>query len=203
MSPNTLLLFAVLPLVLTPGPDMLFVISQSLTGGPSAVLRANAGILAGYAVHAVLAALGVAAIVAASPMLFEAARWAGVIYIGYLAARLIHSACRPGGLTVDPAPPGAIYRRAFFSSFLNPKTLLVYFAILPGHIDPSHSVAEQAAALSLVFVLLCGVVYGAAGMFFAKAFAGGALTERGRRSLNGVAGALLAIAALRLATVRD
>ncbi len=201
MSVQTLLLFAaaVLPLVLTPGPDMLFVISQGLSGGPGAALKANLGILFGYAAHAALAALGVAAVVAASPTAFELIRWAGVLYIGYLATRMIISAFRPGGLVLGAASPGAVYRRAFLSSFLNPKTLLVYFAVLPSFIDPAKGVAAQATALSLLFVLLCGLVYGLAGVLIARAARNGVFSERGRRSLDGAAGGLLAFSAVRLA----
>ena len=60
MPVHTIALFAaaVLPLVITPGPDMLFVMSQGVSGGRSAALKAVAGVLLGYAVHAVLAAMG-------------------------------------------------------------------------------------------------------------------------------------------------
>lgn len=69
MSASTLLMFAVavLPLVCTPGPDLLFVASQALTGGHRSALRANVGVIAGYVVHAILGGMGVAAVVAASP----------------------------------------------------------------------------------------------------------------------------------------
>src|ERR1700746_2944271 len=97
---HTIALFAaaVLPLVITPGPDMLFVMSQGVSGGRSAVLKAVTGVLLGYSVHAVLAAMGVAAIVSASHILFEILRWAGVCYLGYLAAGMIRSAIATRGL---------------------------------------------------------------------------------------------------------
>ncbi|TXH81820.1 MAG: LysE family translocator, partial [Rhizobium sp.] len=87
MKNANLLLFAatVLPLICTPGPDMLFVASQAISGGASAGLRSTAGICIGYIVHSTLAALGVAAVIAASPMLFAALRWLGIGYLSYLA----------------------------------------------------------------------------------------------------------------------
>jgi threonine/homoserine/homoserine lactone efflux protein len=70
MQPGTMFVFAatVMQLVCSPGPDILFVASQGLSGGPRAAMRANAGVLLGYLMHALLAALGLAALVAASPV---------------------------------------------------------------------------------------------------------------------------------------
>jgi threonine/homoserine/homoserine lactone efflux protein len=83
MELSTLLLFAaaVLPLICTPGPDMLFIASQAISGDAGAGLRATAGVCAGYVVHSLLVALGLAAIIAASPVLFAALRWIGVAYL--------------------------------------------------------------------------------------------------------------------------
>jgi threonine/homoserine/homoserine lactone efflux protein len=198
---HTVALFAaaVLPLVITPGPDMLFVMSQGLSGGHSAALKADAGVLLGYAVHAVLAAMGVAAIVSASHILFEILRWAGVCYLVYLSVRMIRSAIRPGELSVKDAPGKAVYRRGFVSSALNPKTLLVYFAVLPSFVDPARGVATQAALLSTVFIALCGTVYGAVGLLTASATRRRAFNARGRQCIEGTAGGLLMISAVRVA----
>src|SRR5882762_5810886 len=110
MQPATMLVFAatVLPLVCTPGPDILFVASQGLSGGVRAAMRANLGVLFGYAMHALLAAFGVAALVAASPLLFEILRWVGVVYLAYLAMKLIRSALRPGHLSLAQTPDNAL-----------------------------------------------------------------------------------------------
>jgi threonine/homoserine/homoserine lactone efflux protein len=198
---HTVALFAaaVLPLVITPGPDMLFVMSQGLSGGRSAALKADAGVLLGYAVHAVLAAIGVAAIVSASYILFEILRWAGVCYLVYLSTRMVGSAMRPGELSVKDAPGTTVYRRGLLSSTLNPKTLLVYLGVLPGFVDLARGVATQAALLSTVFIVLCGTVYGAVGLLVASAARRGALNMRGRQYIEGAAGGLLMISAVRVA----
>jgi threonine/homoserine/homoserine lactone efflux protein len=198
---HTIALFAaaVLPLVITPGPDMLFVMSQGVSGGRSAVLKAVAGVLLGYSVHAVLAAMGVAAIVSASHILFEILRWAGVCYLGYLSARMIRSAMRPGELSVKDAPGRGVCGRGLVSSVLNPKTLLVYFAVLPSFVDPTQGVTMQAAVLSVVFIALCGTVYGAVGLLVASAARRRAFNARGRQYVEGAAGVLLMISAVRVA----
>lgn len=202
MEPMTLFLFALtaLPLVFTPGPDILFVSAQAVTRGRGAALRATAGVLLGYVAHGGLAALGVAAVVAAHPMLFEALRWIGVGYLAFLAAMLVRSAFRPGAGRQVPATSGSMLLRGFLTSFLNPKGLMMYFAIIPQFIDPAGSVAVQAGAISATFVVLCGIGYGAVGLAAATAARAGGLGERGRRAVEGVAGGLIALAAGRLAT---
>jgi threonine/homoserine/homoserine lactone efflux protein len=92
----------VLPLVCTPGPDVIYIAAQALAGGNRAALLASAGVILGYVTHAVLAALGVAALIAASPLLFEALRWCGVAYLAYLALRMIRSGIRSGSVSVNP-----------------------------------------------------------------------------------------------------
>jgi threonine/homoserine/homoserine lactone efflux protein len=145
MQPETMLVFAatVMPLVCTPGPDILFVASQGLSGGTTAAMRANLGVLLGYSMHALLAAFGVAAVVAASPVLFEILRWVGVAYLAYLAMKLIRSAMRPGRLALAATPNNALVRRGYLTSFLHPKGLMVYFAILPNFITSGEDVALQ------------------------------------------------------------
>jgi threonine/homoserine/homoserine lactone efflux protein len=201
MQPATMLVFAVtvLPLVCTPGPDILFGASQGLSGGPRAAMRANLGVLLGYAMHAVLAAFGVAALVAASPLLFEILRWVGVGYLAYLALKLIRSALHPGHLSLAETPGNALVRRGFLTSFLNPKGLMVYFAILPNFMTPGDGVALQAVVLSAIFIALCGIIYGAVGLVVSSIARRGSFSDRRRRYVEGAAGALLIFAAGRLA----
>jgi len=202
MEPTTLLLFALtaLPLVFTPGPDILFISAQAVGQGRAAALRGTAGVLLGYVAHGGLAALGVAAVVAAHPLLFELLRWAGVGYLAFLAAMLVRSAFRSGATRPAPATAGSVLLRGFLTSFLNPKGLMMYFAIIPQFIDPAGPVALQAGAISATFVALCGIGYGAIGLAAARAARLGGVGNRGRRALEGVAGGLLALAAGRLAT---
>jgi len=201
MQLGTMLVFAatVMPLVCTPGPDILFVASQGLSGGTTAAMRANLGVLVGYLMHAILAAFGVAAVVAASPVLFEILRWVGVAYLAYLAIKLIRSAMRPGRLVLAATPNNALVRRGFLTSFLNPKGLLVYFAILPNFMTSGEGVALQAAVLSAIFIALCGIIYSVVGLVVSSIARRGSFSDRRRRYVEGAAGALLIFAAGRLA----
>ncbi|QWP79183.1 LysE family translocator [Lysobacter sp. K5869] len=203
MDPHTALLFCatVLPLICTPGPDMLFVASQSLGGGAAAGLRATAGVCAGYVLHSLLAALGLAALVAASPVLFQALRWIGVVYLAWLALKLLRAAWRPGGLEVRAAGGrGDAFRRGFLTAALNPKGMMIYLAILPQFMRPGAPAAMQAVALSGLFVAGCAVVYAGLSVVLGRsARGGGGFGERKRRWIDGFAGGLVAIAAGKLA----
>jgi threonine/homoserine/homoserine lactone efflux protein len=162
-------------------------------------MRANLGVLLGYLMHALLAAFGVAVLVAASPVLFELLRWVGVAYLAYLAMKLIRSAIRPGRLSLAATPGNVLVRRGFLTSFLNPKGLIVYFAILPTFMTSGESVALQAVVLSAIFIALCGIAYGAVGLGFSSIARRGGFSDRRRRYVEGAAGVLLTFAAGRLA----
>ena len=197
MDSTKLVLFAaaVFPLVCTPGPDLLYIAAQALAGGRASALRANAGVISGYVAHAVLGALGVAALVAASPVLFEVLRWSGAAYLAYLAIQMIRSALRAGSITLSPTRPASLLK-GFLTSFLNPKGLLVYFAILPNFMTPNDGIALQALLLSAVFIGLCAMVYGAVGLVASSVGRAGAVKVRHRRVAEGFAGGMLAFAAV-------
>ncbi|KAA1176767.1 LysE family translocator [Rhizobium tropici] len=202
MENANLLLFAatVLPLICTPGPDMLFVASQTISDGAIAGLRSTAGICIGYIAHSTLAALGVAAIIAASPLLFAALRWLGIAYLSYLAFRLIASSMKHSRIP-PPSSKAATnrFRRGFLTAVLNPKGMMIYFAILPQFMSHDQSIMLQACLLSAVFIGLCGIVYAVLSLAIAAVGSRGRFSDRRRRWIEGIAGGLLLIAAGRLA----
>jgi threonine/homoserine/homoserine lactone efflux protein len=201
MELSTTLLFSatVLPLICTPGPDMLFIASQAISGDAPAGLRATAGVCVGYVVHSLLVAFGLAAIIAASPMLFAALRWLGVAYLAYLAIHLIRSAMRQGGLVLPSSPNRSQFKRGFLTAVLNPKGMLIYFAILPQFMHSGESMALQALILSTIFVGLCALVYTILSIALAATGRSGSLSDRRRRWVEGVSGGLLMVAAGKLA----
>lgn len=203
MHTSTLLLFAatVLPLVCSPGPDILFITAQALSSGRRAAFRANQGILTGYLLHAVLGALGVAALISAYPVLLEAIRWIGISYLAYLAARMLISAARAGRieLPTEEIPAHRLIAKGFLTSFLNPKGLMVYLAILPGFIEPAGNVTLQVFTLAGIFISACAVVYTLIGIVVGSIGAQGGFSDRRRRLVEGSAGLLLIFAASRMA----
>ena len=201
MQLGTLLLFGatVMPIVVAPGPDILFITSNGIASGRSAALRGTAGELGGYTMHSVLGALGVAAAIAAIPVLFEGLRWFGVAYLFWLALQMLRSALKTGQLDVPASSTGHLLRRGFLTSFLNPKGLLVYLGILPNFIQPGAQVAVQSLTLSSIYVGSCAVFYTLVALVSARIGQAGQLNERKRRIGEGAAGGLLLLAASRLA----
>lgn len=200
--PSVLLfLLTVIPLICTPGPDLIFVISQGISKGRFTALRAVSGVLLGYAAHAILSALGVAALLSASPFLFSVMKWLGVLYLTYLAGQILYSAlCQQSALELENQNDNLhVIRKGFVTSFLNPKGLLMYLAILPQFIDNSGNATGQALLLSMLFILGCAVIYSAVAALSAKVH-GQQLSDKVRKRIELSAGFLLAGAAIKLAT---
>jgi threonine/homoserine/homoserine lactone efflux protein len=138
-------LLACLILVVTPGPDMAFVLGQTLSGGARRGWAATAGVYAGVGVHILLAAIGVAALVAANPALFTALRIAGALYLLWLGAQAIRAALRSPAASDAAEPPAislsAAFRQGFVTNLLNPKVGLFFLAFVPLFVDPARSPA--------------------------------------------------------------
>lgn len=202
MDAQSLILFsvAVVPLVCTPGPDILFIASQAISGGMQAGLRATLGICLGYLVHSVLVALGLAAVVASSPLLFEIIRWIGIAYLVWLAAKLIRSALAAGSIRVAGQNADDQLKKGFLTSLLNPKGMMVYIAILPQFMDKHGSIALQAAVLSAVFIVWCAFIYTGLCVALSALGAKGTVSERRRKIVDGGAGGLILLAAGMMAT---
>lgn len=202
MNLSTALLFSatVFPLICTPGPDMLFIASQAIAGNRWAGLRATAGVCAGYVIHSLLVALGLAAIIAASPILFAALRWFGVAYLIWLAVQLIRSALKPRVAATQSVPSTTQFKRGFLTALLNPKGMMVYFALLPQFMREGESAALQAMILSAIFIGLCAAVYTVLCVMLTTSRKAARFDDRRRRWVDGASGGLLVIAAGWLAS---
>lgn len=137
--PSTILEFAAASTVLAfvPGPDLLFVLTETMLRGRRAGLLATAGLCTGLMVHTTTVALGVAALVQASPTAFAILRYLGAAYLLYLAWRTFRSATAS---TADGEPTRvishAIYKRAAIMNVSNPKVLVFFLAFVPQFAQP-------------------------------------------------------------------
>lgn len=153
---------------LAPGPDMLFVLTCGMRGGPRAGLLATAGIATGEAVHVIVAAAGLSALFTAVPEAFTALRVAGAVYLAYLGVQMIR---RRGDLAMGASSgPALTDRRAYLTGFLtnlsNPKMIAFSVAFLPQFVDPAlGSVALQFAVLGIILIALEFLIDGAVGVF--------------------------------------
>jgi len=163
----SLFLLAVLALFLSPGPNMAFVLSHGVAHGPRGGFAAAIGISMADLVHTLFAATGVTALVAAWPPSFDLLRYAGALYLLWLAVQALRS---KSGLRVCAARPAGfarIVRMALLNNLVNPKALLFFMVFLPQFVDPARgSVPLQLVLLSLAalaFNTLLGACSGQVG----------------------------------------
>ncbi|MAC80301.1 MAG: threonine transporter RhtB [Rhodobacteraceae bacterium] len=168
---------AALALNLTPGADMMFCAAQGLKGGARAGWLASAGVAVGGMTHGLLAGLGLAALIAAHPALFEIIRWVGVAYL----LRLAWGALRQTGAAGPQAQARAAhpFRDALLVNLSNPKVILFNLAFVPQFTDPAQPILPQfltfAAILCTGGLLVNGLAGAVAGV--AKGRVGGRLSR--------------------------
>ena len=136
----TLLGFALISLgiALTPGPNMIYLISRSITQGPAAGIVSLGGVALGFVFYMLCAAFGITALLFAVPYAYDGLRIAGAIYLLWLAWQVL----KPNGrspfqvreLPVDS--PRKLFTMGLVTSLLNPKIAMLYLALLPQFIDP-------------------------------------------------------------------
>ena len=138
-------------MVLTPGPNMIYLISRSITQGPAAGVVSLGGVALGFVFYMLCAAFGITAFLFAVPYAYDALRLSGAAYLLWLAWQAV----KPNGrspfqvreLPVDS--PRKLFTMGFVTNLLNPKIAMLYLALLPQFVDPA-----------LGSVLLQSVVFG-------------------------------------------
>ncbi|KAF1010699.1 MAG: Homoserine/homoserine lactone efflux protein [Pseudomonas fluorescens] len=149
---HDLLIFAAasLLLVLTPGPNMIYLISRSICQGRKAGVISLLGVVAGFFVHLFAAAVGLTAVFLAVPMAYELLKWAGALYLLYLAWQAVKPGARSPfeAQQLPPDSPRKLVVMGFLTSALNPKITVFYLSIFPQFITPEHgSVFTQSLML--------------------------------------------------------
>jgi RhtB (resistance to homoserine/threonine) family protein len=157
IDPKTLGLFlaAALAVILAPGPDILYVLSRSMSGGRKVGLVSALGISLGEIVHTVLAVLGLAAILQASITAFLAMKWLGAAYLVYLGLRTWRER---NGIVLqqwNPAKLWTVFRQGLLTNLFNPKAVLFYVTFLPQFVNPTRKDPQsQLLTLGLIFAVL-------------------------------------------------
>jgi threonine/homoserine/homoserine lactone efflux protein len=146
-----------LGMVLTPGPNMIYLISRSVCQGRRAGLISLSGVALGFVFYMLCAAFGITAFVFAIPYAYDTLRFGGALYLLYLAWQAV----KPGGrsafavrnLPVDT--PRKLFSMGFVTNLANPKIAVMYLSLLPQFITPGHgSVLTQSLALGTVQILI-------------------------------------------------
>lgn len=190
-------------LALTPGPDTMFVLASSASGGSRAGIAATLGISTGGLVHAAAATFGISALIAASPEAFDTIRIVGAVYllaIGIQAFMRLRKAATQGAAALVAASTlGVAYRRGLLTNISNPKVILFYVAFLPQFANP----ALGHVPFQILLLGFTQMVIGALWLMTLALAAGSAAERlagngRMRRWLDGVAGSVYILLALRI-----
>jgi threonine/homoserine/homoserine lactone efflux protein len=156
---NDLALFAgaAFLMVLTPGPNMIYLISRSICQGWRAGVVSLFGVATGFLVHMFAAAIGITAVFMAVPVAYDILRWAGALYLLYLAWQAV----KPSGKSPFEArelahdSPLKLFSMGFLTNALNPKVAVFYLSIFPQFITPAHgSVFSQSIELGCTQILI-------------------------------------------------
>jgi threonine/homoserine/homoserine lactone efflux protein len=197
-------------LILVPGPDMLFLLGQTLAGGPRRGMAAMAGIVTGAMIHIAAATAGIAALVAASPLLFAGLQALGAAYLLWLGIGALRAAWRgeAGPAAPDAAAAGAVrtaYRKGLLTNLTNPKVALFFLAFLPQFVAPDRAAPPwlQMLLMGPLVPLMAAGAYAplilGAGRLRRWLAADGGGARRAMRWLEGIAGGLFLALGLRLA----
>lgn len=195
---------AAVALGLAPGPDNIFVLTQSAVNGRLAGLAVTLGLCGGLVVHTTAVALGVATIFQTSPLAFSALKFVGAAYLLYLAYKAFRA--RPSGFDGRAERAGDLRRfflRGVVMNVTNPKVALFFLAFLPQFADPARGqITGQILSLGALFIAATVVVFG--GIALAAGGLGQWLKASPRAEvwLNRIAGVVFVGLALKLVSAR-
>jgi threonine/homoserine/homoserine lactone efflux protein len=162
--PPSLLAFALTCAIIeiTPGPNMAYLAALSLSRGWRTGPAAVAGVALGLSAYGIAAALGVAAIIESSTLLYQALRWGGVVYLLWLAWDAWSSVddITTNETSGQDHERASAFRRGLITNLLNPKAAVFYVAVLPEFLDPGAGrIATQTLTLSAIYVAIATLIH--------------------------------------------
>ncbi|HTJ38244.1 MAG TPA: LysE family translocator [Dactylosporangium sp.] len=192
-----------LGMVLTPGPNMMYLVSRSIAQGRRAGFTSLGGVAAGFLVYLALAATGLSVVFSAVPALYTAVKLAGAAYLAWLAWQAV----RPGGVSVfapvelEPDSGRRLFGMGLMTNLLNPKAAIMYASLIPQFVDvrAGHLVAQAfllgGVQIGVSLLVNAGIVVaaGTIAVFLAK-------RPAWLRVQRYVTGSLLGLIAVKLAT---
>jgi threonine/homoserine/homoserine lactone efflux protein len=169
---------ASLALLVTPGPAVFYVVTQSISHGRRAGLASTFGIHTGTLVHVAAATIGLSALLASSALAFDVVKYLGAGYLIFVGLRRLAGRERTPDVEQPRVRPlGRLYGQGIVVNVLNPKTALFFLAFLPQFVDPARGAAWHQ-------ILLLGLLFSVLGFLSDSSWAlvAGTLGERLRRS---------------------
>ena len=181
---------ASLLMAMTPGPDVIIVLTQSSWYGRRAGVLTTLGLMTGLLGHTLAVALGVAVLFQTSEAAFTALKFLGAAYLLYLAWQSFRSGVFRAFLTQSLFPGyGTLYRRGFLSNITNPKVTLFFLAFLPQFADPARGgLTAQIIVLGALFQLATLLVFGCVSLLAGRVAGRFNSSVKGQLFLNRAAG---------------
>jgi threonine/homoserine/homoserine lactone efflux protein len=165
----TLLLFigTAIVLIIIPGPDLIFTITQGMSNGKKAAIATAMGLSVGNIVHTLAAALGLSIIIQTSVVVFTIFKTVGALYLFYMAYGAIKHRNDPLNMTSQQnSNTKGLFLRGFLMNILNPKVAIFFLTFLPQFINyESENVPLQMIILGLIFILLAAIIFSLLGYF--------------------------------------
>lgn len=160
---DTLIAFAgaTILLALSPGPDNIYVLTQSLANGVKSGIATTAGLITGCIFHTTLIAFGVSALIVASPQLFLYIKIVGALYLLYLAYKVYRSQGRIEiAASHSKSSLGRLYKQGIIMNLLNPKVMIFFLAFFPAFLwEPEGNTVSQFYILGVVFMLVSFLIF--------------------------------------------
>ena len=164
ISFGTMIAFAAVALgmVCAPGPNMIYLISRSVTQGKGAGVISLFGVMLAFVVYIVATMMGLSALFLTVPLIYTMIKWAGAVYLLWLAWKAIRpgsdrNVLEPQSLAIES--PKKLFMMGFMTNLLNPKAAVLYVSLLPQFIDPTRgSVLMQSATLGLLQISISFIV---------------------------------------------
>jgi threonine/homoserine/homoserine lactone efflux protein len=183
---------ATIVLTLIPGPSVLLLISLAIARGKKAAMMCIVGDMFGTVVLMALSFLGVGVLLAASAVLFQLVKWAGVLYLAYLGLRQILDARKQPDVIDEEASSQSPWNSLWAGSvtaILNPKAIIFYMAFLAQFVDPDGNFGLQMGILTLTSIVIVAVLL--SGYAMIAGYARACLKQRSVHRKIGYAGGSL------------
>jgi len=208
MEMNTLLLFviAALSINLIPGPDVIYIVTNTMKGKMKSGIAASLGLGLGYLIHTLGAVLGLSALILNSAFLFSVIKYLGAIYLLYLGVNSLKNCYlnrSTFNLDTRVKKSGNVFKQGVIVSLLNPKVAIFFLAFLPQFIEPTTiNASAELLTLGLLFSVLatvCNLVYAGLGSILFNS----AKAQKYSIVLDGLSGSILIALSAKVALSAD
>jgi len=197
-----LFIFTSFLLAITPGPDILYVLSRGLDTGKKSALAAAAGFSLGNIFHLSLMLLGISALIKANPILFSGIKYAGAIYLAYLGIMIWRSASAELNENNEKEMRKShflVFKQSVIANMLNPKVITFFLALFPQFVNlDADNTTWPILILGITFIIITWIVFSSVGLFAGQL--GELLKKRPEYAayISKVAGAILILLAISL-----